>query len=1001
MKKICMLFLCLVALLPAVADGTNAMPTLFRNVDKSAMNAWVEATFNKMTPAERVSQLFIMAISPKNDEATRALVKKYVADNKVGGLIYMESNMNELAQTTNYAQSLASVPLLMTIDGEWGLAMRLPNTPNFGRNLSIGSIADETLLYKYGLEAAREFRRIGLHVNFSPVLDVNDNSKNPVIGTRSFGESPEAVARLGVAYARGLEDGGVIAVGKHFPGHGAATEDSHKTLPTIAKSMNELNSCELVPFKRFIDAGLSGILTAHLSVDAIDKSRIPTTMSYNCITELLKHKMNFNGLVFTDALNMNGALAMEGSPCVNALAAGNDVLLMPVNADTEVEAVLKAIADGKLNQRDIDERCKKMLQYKYALSLTTPQSVDLNNLDKDINSAQSQVVLHKLAAASVTVIKNTNNVLPIKNLPNRKIAVVTMGNDKGLASMFHDRADDYAEVTSIDFKQGDSQPGLVDKIKTGKFNTVVVAVCGEEPIYRTALQKLASECDNLIVTLLCQPYDIQKYADVITNNRVKAVLLTYNNGDLAEDYAVQTIFGGNAACGKLPISLVCGNKKYNAGYGLTYNATRLGYTIPAEVGMDNILLHQIDSVAQYALSQKAFPGCQVVVGRHGKIVCKRSYGETAFGNGVNVTDNTLYGLASVSKATGTLSAVMKVFDDGKFKLNDRASKYIAGLQNTDKEDLTFTDLLYHETGMPPSLSMWQMMMDPSTYTGSLIVGKEDADHNIKIMKGAYGHKDAKLRTDILSNTPTDVFNIQIADGIWGGKPTYDSIMNRIYSAQLGKKRYLYSCLNFCLLANAVQNITKTQLNDYVNTNIFAPLGSYHTMYRPLTKFDADQIAYTEFDTYLRRQHIHGYVHDELAAFSGGVQGNAGLFSTANDLAKLMQMLLNGGTYGSEQFYKPSTVKVFMTSKSPNSHRGLGYDKPIVDDPEDSSTCPEATAETVGHTGFTGTCFWIDPKNDMFYIFLSNRVSPTRDNPAFSRVSARSHIQTLIYKSLVK
>ena len=273
-------------------------------------------------------------------------------------------------------------------------------------------------------------------------------------------------------------------------------------------------------------------------------------------------------------------------------------------------------------------------------------------------------------------------------------------------------------------------------------------------------------------------------------------------------------------------------------------------------------------------------------------------------------------------------------------------------------------------------------------TGNGVTSKDD----LKVTGGSYV---IDASADALEANES----IAIADGIWGGRVTYDSIMNRIYHAKLGKKKYLYSCCNFSLLADAVQRMTHSPLNYYVNNYIFAPLGAYHTLYRPLSKFDRNQIAYTEVDTYLRRQHIHGYVHDELAAFSGGVQGNAGLFSNANDLAKLFQMWLNGGTYGGVRLLKASTVETFTTQKSPNSHRGLGFDKPVVGNPDASNTCPEATPETYGHTGFTGTCFWVDPKNDMFYIFLSNRVSPTRNNPNSGRISARSHINTLIYKAI--
>jgi beta-glucosidase-like glycosyl hydrolase/CubicO group peptidase (beta-lactamase class C family) len=843
---------------------------------------------------------------------------------------------------------------------------------------------------------------MGIQVNFAPVLDVNDNPQNPVIGDRSFGENPELVARHAIAFARGLEDGGVMAVGKHFPGHGSSSEDSHKTLPVINKSMQEINTCELLPFRKFIDAGLSGILTAHLLVPAIEDEQAPTSLSRTSVTTLLRDHMNFKGLIFTDALNMKGATQLlHGSACVNALLAGNDVLLMPEDVAAEITAIKNAVAGGTLQQSVIDERCKKILRYKYALNLTSPQHVSTNNLVNDVNSQYAGVLKRQLMAGSITVIKNNDNILPIHNLQSRHIAVATIGNENGTASTFQRRCADYAQVSRFDLAKSGSASTLAEQLHDGHFNTIIVEVGEDNAANRAALDAVVKKCKNIIVVITSKPYDIKNYGKAITHKHVKAVVLTYENSTLAEDYAAQTIFGGNAANGNLPVSLAFEGKKtrYEAGHGIHYPANRLGYSIPAEVGLDNRLTAQIDSVCRLGVQQHAFPGCQVIVARHGKVVYKGSFGAIDYGSNYKVDDNTLFGLASVSKATGTISAVMKAFDDGKFRLDDKASEYIPGLRGGDKEDITFRDLLYHETGMPASLNMWYMMMDPNTYSGELIVGAEDANHPIKIMNGAWGHKDAKLRTDILSRTKTDKFNIAIADGIWGGRVTYDSIMNRMYHAKLGKKKYLYSCCNFSLLADAVQRMTHSPLNYYVNNYIFAPLGAYHTMYRPLSKFPREEIAYTEKDTYLRRQHIHGYVHDELAAFSGGVQGNAGLFSNANDLAKLFQMWLNGGTYGGVRLLKASTVETFTTQKSPNSHRGLGFDKPVVGDPEASNTCAEATPETFGHTGFTGTCFWVDPKNDMFYIFLSNRVSPTRNNPNFGRISARSHIHSLIYRAI--
>ena len=1001
-KRILMLLVAVSLCMSAMGRSATRLPNLFNQVDQVAMNQWVDSVFNSLTPEGRVGQLIIAAVTPSGNDATRELVKRLVTQNLVGGLIYEESSIADQAAVTNLAQSLAAVPLMITIDGEWGLGMRLKEVPNFQRNLILGALDDDMLLYEYGREVARQCRRMGIHVNFAPVLDVNDNPLNPVIGDRSFGESPELVARHAIAFARGLEDGGVMAVGKHFPGHGSSSEDSHKTLPVINKSLQEINTCELVPFRRFIDSGLSGILTAHLLVPAIEGGKAPTSLSPDCVGKLLRDDMGFEGLIFTDALNMKGATQMlKGSACVNALLAGNDVLLMPENVGAEVAAVLHAVNSGVISQSVIDERCKKMLRYKYALQLTGPQHVNTANLVNDVNSSRATVLKRQLTAGSITVIKNNDNILPIHNLQSRHIAVATIGNEDGTASMFTRRCADYAEVKRFDLDKVGSASDLAEQLHDGHFNTIIVEVGADNAANRAALNAVVKKCKNLIVVLTCKPYEIKNYGAAVTNKHVKAVVLTYQNNKLAEDYAAQTIFGGNAAGGNLPVSLSFEGKKtrYDAGHGIHYPATRLGYSIPAEVGLDARLTAQIDSVCRLGVQQHAFPGCQVIVARHGKVVYKGSFGTIDYGSKVKVDDNTLFGLASVSKATGTISGVMKAFDDGKFDLDDKASQYIPGLRNGDKEDITFRDLLYHETGMPASLNMWQMMMDPKTYSGVLIAGAEDANHPIKVMNGAWGHKDAKLRTDILSTHKTDKFNIAIADGIWGGRVTYDSIMNRIYHAKLGKKKYLYSCCNFSLLADAVQRMTHSPLNYYVNNYIFAPLGAYHTMYRPLSKFGRDDIAYTEVDTYLRRQHIHGYVHDELAAFSGGVQGNAGLFSNANDLAKLFQMWLNGGTYGGVRLLKASTVETFTTQKSPNSHRGLGFDKPVIGDPDASNTCPEATPETFGHTGFTGTCFWVDPKNDMFYIFLSNRVSPTRNNPNFGRISARSHINTLIYRAI--
>ena len=972
-----------VALLVSTATFAKIPRLLQRGgADEPACKAWVDATFNAMSDDERIAQLMVVALAPGNDDVSRAAAKRAV-EHHVGGVIYSESDLATMGAYNNYAQSLSRVPLLVTMDFEWGLSMRLSDAPKFKRNLYLGGVGDDKLLYDYGLEVARQCKLLGVHVNFAPVLDVIDR-EHTVVGSRAYGGDPQLVARHGIAFARGLEDGGVLAVGKHFPGHGSTIADSHKTLPLVDKSMREMQLYDLVPFKQYVNAGLGGMLIAHLNVPAIDDSGAPMSLSSKCVNGLLRERYGFEGLVFTDALDMEGAKTMEGSACVNALLAGNDVLLMPSNVEREIEAIKQAVSEGRLDRRLIDEKCKKILRYKYALGLAQGDNqCDLATISAGVNDPRSEVLARRMTAGSITVVKNDGDLLPIADV-SRPVAL-RWPSSSLRETMLYRRAANYAPLTT-------SAPD----------GTTIVVVDNAGQVSQVKAELAAM--NHVVLVVLASPEALPHFAPLMADAAVGAVVVGYDTTELTQDYVAQTIFGGNAAHGVLPVTVadLTTGIVYPAGQGVRYETTRLGYGVPLEADVDNAVLAKIDSVCNYAVKERAFPGGQVLVARHGKVIVDRCYGTIDFDDRVPVDEHTLYGLASVSKATGTLGGVMKIVDEGRVMLDDRASRYVPGLVNTDKEELTLRQFLYHETGLQPSLNMWRMMMDPNTYTGQLITSKPTETNTIKIQNGAYGHKDAKLRTDIVSTRRTPQFPIAIADGIYGGKITYDSVMARIYHSPLLLTRdYCYSCLNFSLLANVVENVTGTTLDCYVDSVVFAPLGAYHVAYRPLNKFPANQIAYTEVDTYLRRQHIHGYVHDELAAFSGGVQGNAGLFSNANDLAKLFQMWLNGGVYGGRRYLSQSTVDTFLKSKSPNSHRGLGFDKPVVGNPKASNTCNEATPSTVGHTGFTGTCYWIDPENDMIYIFLSNRVDPTRDNPAFTRIMPRSRIHSLVYHSLLK
>lgn len=949
---------------------------------------WVDSVYNTLSDRERAAQLFIPMVDPRSGATSKATISKWVKTEKMGGLLFSKGSMEEYATMTNYAQSIADVPVLMSFDGEWGLSMRIKDTPRFPYNMGLGAISDEKLLYEYGREMARECRLLGIHVNYAPVLDVNSNPSNPVIGYRSFGEDPARVSRLGIAYSRGLEEGGVMSVSKHFPGHGDTSVDSHKALPTVSHDRTTLNMVDLLPFNQYIDARLSGVMVGHLSVPALDKTGTPASLSKVITTDLLRDKMGFEGLIFTDALAMKGANSSINN-CVAALMAGADVLLGSSSPSKDLDAVMAALKSGKITSKMIETRCKKMLAYKYALGLTVEKPINISGLESRINSSTAEAVNRKLSAALMTVVRNDSKLLPIRGLAERSIAVVNLGASSN--EIFSQFCRKYANV-KVYSTSGGLSASTLSAIK--KYDVVIVGVFNDKAAQKQAFAQLKS-IPNMVPVFFMNPYEMAEFGASL--NGLKTLVLAYDDTRYIREYAAQAIFGGIEVSGRLPVNL---KGIAPLGTGVKLKKSRLGYTTPEAIGLNPNLEARVDDLVNQGLKTKAFPGCQVLVAKDGNVIINKSYGTLDFEEKKEVTDETLYDLASVSKATGTLSGVMRAYDEGLFDLDAPVSEYIEPLQGGDKSRITVRQLLFHESGMPAAVNMFNMMMDTATYDGKLIQNAQSPTYSIKIENGAYGHKDAKLRRDITSPEATDGFTLAAADGIYVGQATMDTIMSRIYNIKLrDTKKYNYSCLNFCLLMNMEEWLTGRPHNEWVDETIFAPLGAFHTGYRPLDRWSKSDIAPTEKDNFLRRQLVWGYVHDETANFSGGVQGNAGLFSNANDLAKLCQMWLNGGEYGEERLLSEETVELFTTSKSSTCRRGLGFDKPDKRNEKNSPTCREASAATFGHTGFTGTCFWVDPQSQLIYIFLSNRVHTTRNNSAFSKLNIRPRIFSEVYKAM--
>jgi beta-glucosidase-like glycosyl hydrolase/CubicO group peptidase (beta-lactamase class C family) len=987
---ICLLYL----ILPPPFVFAQKLPNLYQEVDQQKMNHWVDSIFDSMTLNERIGQLMMLKVDPgaSYQESTLKKIKEY----KTGGILFTGGLLLDQAESTNACQKASRIPLWIAFDGEWGLSMRLRDTPRFPKNMMLGAIANNDLIRLYGEEMGRECRELGVQINFAPVLDVNDNPDNPVIGTRSFGEKPQAVSEKGIAYSKGLESQKIIAVGKHFPGHGNTSDDSHKTLPVINRSKSELNKIELFPFANFVQEGFTGIMTGHLSVPALDNSSgLAASLSPKIVTGLLKREWKFKGLSFTDALGMKGAVSKTDNICVLALLAGNDVLVGTERIATDFAAIKKAVESGAVKMSVIEETCKKILQYKYITGLNQYKPINLKGLQQRISTDYTDWLIQKLNNEAVTLLKNNNNSIPVKNLDKNKVAVLSIGVNEEPAfwqRMALYEKFDYFQLTAnavsneIDsiFKQVQGYSRIICSIHTDRMNDF------------PALQSLAKE-KEVHLCFFTSPYTLSQYTQSITY--AQSIILAYENTPGAQNAAAEILMGGIAAQGKLPVTIP---SLFECGAGLETDKVRLSYQKPQEVNIDGNVLKKIASIVNEGIKNQAFPGCQVLVAKDGVVVYNQSFGYFDYANTHPVQNSDVYDLASVTKTLATLPAVMKLEDTNKIALSDKISRFIPELKKTDKQDLTIREALFHETGLPAFLPLYQLLIDKNSFTGPISSRKRDFTYRTMYDTDVYMRNDFKFDSTMVSRTPRPGISKQVAENLYIKDDFQKNVLNEIIKAPLKQKKgYLYSDLNFVLLQKVVENSTSQPLDKYMETNFYSRLGAYSTGFLPLRKIDKRTIAPTENDEFLRNQILIGYVHDETAAFLGGVSGNAGLFSNANDIAKILQMLLNSGEYGGEHYLSKETVRTFTQTKSSISRRGLGFDRPDTSNPDNSPTCISAPASTYGHTGFTGTCFWVDPDNHLIYIFLSNRVYPSRTHKQLMEMNIRPSIQKVIYEALNK
>lgn len=968
------------------------VPTLLTKgkADSQECKEWVETRLKGMSLKEKIGQLFIHTVAPQDTEPNRRNIRNAVKEYKVGGLLFSGGQLSTQVVLTNFAQEMAETPLLMTFDGEWGLAMRLKGTPSFPKNRVLGCIQDNELLYEYGLEVARQCREIGVHVNFAPVADVDNNPLNPVINTRSFGGDPRNVADKVIAYSRGLEEGGVLSVSKHFPGHGDTNVDSHKALPVLNFSRERMDSIELYPFRQAIQAGLGGIMVGHLEVPAFSKK--PASISTE-ILSLLQNDLGFKGLAFTDALEMKG-ISNNPNLCAQTLIAGNDMLLAPRNLKRELDGVLNAVKNGQLTEEQITEKCRKVLTFKYALGLHQRQFVQLSGLEQRLNHPGVQQLMDRLEKAAVTVVSNDGGILPL-DVDQKKVVVLNIGTpSKGKA--FYNQLKKYMQVDCIQ-----AHPDSITSIskRLGNYEKVIVAIHTEKyAAYQSMLNTLSARLPLVYVYLTPMKRIYNK-----GNNwkKAAAVVMGHSGSVAVQHFVADVLMGREKATGRLSVEV----KDYRKpGEGVVVDLKTTKIYRPEDYGMNADVLARIDEIALEGIKAKAYPGCQILILKDGAPVYDKCFGTFTYGDSRKVTSDDIYDIASLTKTTATLLAVMKLYDQGKFGLTDPISKYVPVLQGSPKGRITIEDLLYHQSGLPGSWPFYREAINDSSYTGAFFKARLDANHHQQVDRRLYVVDEFKYKDEYVSSLRSEEYPLQVAEGVFVNPAFPKRILEMIASDEipLRDRRYRYSCLNFVLLKEMVEQISGMPMDKYLDQEFYAPMGMQHTLYSPLSRFKPEQIVPTVQKDYLRgRKELRGYVHDEIAAFMGGVSGNAGLFSNAHDVGKVYQMLAEMGQYDGKRYLSLETCQLFMNRKSRLSRRGLGFDKPDAA-PGKGPCADEAPLEVVGHTGFTGTCAWTDAKNGLVFVFLSNRIYPRPfDHKALMSLNIRPRIQQVMYQALGK
>ena len=938
------LFIFSILLIPCELLAENKIMT---SIDKNS-NSATDLSWTNLTLDEKIGQMIMVRMSGKFHNSSDYSIKdvKYLIDNfNVGGLIMFYGNVHGAAHNISLFQSLSKTPLLIASDYERGLGQWMSDGGTlFPSNMAVSASGKPLNAYQQGTVIANEAKSLGVHLVLAPVLDINDNPKNPIINLRSYGDNPIVVSNYGLEFINGIQDNGLLACAKHFPGHGNTDKDSHSSLPIINIDKKSINQNELIPFKNAIDSKVSSVMVGHLVVPSLDESNLPATHSYKITTDLLKKDLGFEGLVITDGLEM-GALSTNISneeSILRSIEAGADILLLPIDVVNAIRSIKSAIESGRIKEERIDQSVEKIWNMKTEVGLFSEIGYpDLESISNVVDIKSHKKIADRIAQESITLVKDEKNSVPIKPEKINKLSHIILSMD--------DEAKDYLSILSKDIKRTVRNTSeyfinytlddiLIDNLINKISNSDVVVVSnlvrirmdkGVSTIDKTHLefiQKLSQKSNVPIIAIgFGSPY-LNSY------DYIDAYLLTYGYGNISVKAAANALFGREDIVGTLPVNL---NEEYVRGIGLK-RLKRVSEFKKKE--KSNYNLESAISVINKAIDDKIFPGAQIFISKGEDVLLHSGFGKYSYDLDAKLVDtSSIYDIASISKVITTVPVVMKLVERRRISINNFVKEYYPSFTGRNKDKVKLSHLLTHSSGISGYVRYFDM---PS-------IANEQ---------------------DILND-----------------------IINRDLKFEPGSK-FEYSDLGFILLKNIIEKTNRSNFESLVSRWVLNPLKMRNTYYNPSSS-QIENIVPTENDKNFRKRLLKGEVHDENTYIMNGVSSHAGLFSNAWDMAIFAKLFLNKGVWLGKRHLGYSTVKKFLKkqNKPYGSDMALGWDTPSL---SNSSAGDYFSNGSFGHLGFTGTSLWIDPQEEIIIVMLTNRVYPSRKDRGIKKVRRDFHNEVM-------